>query len=527
MAVVEVSTQEKKNKTHKTLSTDKKYLDIFNALDKQNTGRIKKQEIVDTLNSAGISLKDPRLSSLRAAFSQISPEQGLDFKTFKKCVKHSILLIAKAISGELIIPDFTDLCHDIEDIYKKTKSLEGGNVADYIPQLKRVDPEKYGVSVCSIDGQRFDLGDTRDIFCVQSSCKPINYCIALESMGEEFVHKHVCHEPSGRGFNELTLTDSGLPHNPLINSGAIMTSSMIKPDLNIADRFDYVIQMWRDLAGGQIVGFNNAVYLSERQTADRNFALGYFMKEHNAFPPNTNLLEILEFYFQCCSIETTTRAMSVVASTLANGGVCPITEKQIFSPSVVKNCLSLMYSCGMYDFSGEFAFSIGLPAKSGVSGIVIVVVPNLMGFAVWSPKLDSHGNSFKGIQFCKELSNLYNIHNYDSLVSSYQNKKDPRRRKSDINNRDTMDLCWAASRGDLKNIQQMLASGLSLDRSDYDGRTPLHLAAAEGNLEIVSYLLAHSKTLNAKDRWGSTPLDDAKRGQHKKIVKYLEDNGGK
>lgn len=224
---------------------------------------------------------------------------------------------------------------------------------------------------------------------MQSCSKPITYCLALEEQGEEKLHKYVGTEPSGKTFNELTLNSHGLPHNPMINAGAIMCGALIRPGAAPSDRFDYVMSKWRDCAGNSKIGFDNAVYLSERQTADRNFALAYFMREKKSYPPDTNLLDILEFYFQCCSIETTTKAMSIIAATLANGGQCPLTGVQVFRPDHVKNCLSLMSSCGMYDFSGEFAFRIGIPAKSGVSGAIMLVIPNLMGMAVWSPRLEN------------------------------------------------------------------------------------------------------------------------------------------
>ena len=357
---------------------------------------------------------------------------------------------------------------------------------------------------------------------MQSSCKPINYCIALNNCEEAIVHQHVGHEPSGRSFNELTLNSQGLPHNPMINAGAIMTSSIIKPELNIADRFEYILNVWKTMSGGAHVGFNNAVYLSERQTADRNFALGYFMREHNAFPKNTNLQEVLEFYFQCCSIEVNTKTMAIVASTLANGGVCPLSGQIIFSSATVKNCLSLMYSCGMYDFSGEYSFSIGLPSKSGVSGVVITVIPNLMGICTWSPRLDSMGNSVRGIEFFKELVNMYRFHNFDSLVVDKNNKKDPRKNKKEEEYHRILDLAWASARGDIKQLKHLVARGVRLDTSDYDGRTALHLAAAEGRTEVVSYLISKNINLNPKDRWGSTPIKDAKLNGHLDIVQLLE-----
>jgi glutaminase len=500
---------------------------LFKTLDTASEGFIYKYNIIEACHQAGFGKEDQRLATMYSHLSQFRREDKVSLEQFIKISSACITLLYKIISGNLVIPSFPEFCRDIEDVFLETKDCQEGKVADYIPQLKRVDPKKYAVGVCSIDGQRFSLGDSSDIFCVQSTCKPINYCIALNTLDSQVVHRHVGHEPSGMGFNELTLNENGLPHNPMINSGAIMTSSLIKPELDIADRFDYVLQIWKNLSGGQHVGFNNAVYLSERQTADRNFALGYFMKEHNAFPEKTNLLETLEFYFQCCSIETSVNAMSIIAGTLANGGVCPVTGQQIFSPDVVKNCLSLMYSCGMYDFSGEFAFSIGLPAKSGVSGIVIVVIPQLMGVAIWSPRLDKNGNSVKGIEFCKKLSQRYNIHNYDSMLLLNQKKKNLHVRKYKKKNDTIQDLCWSASRGDLKRIQQMYASGIDLSQSDYDGRTALHIAASEGKDAIVSYLLAKNISETTKDRWGNTPLDDAKREKHKQVIKLIEEHGSK
>lgn len=235
-------------------------------------------------------------------------------------------------------------------------------------------------------------------------------------------------EPSGVSFNELKLNSHGRPHNPMINAGAIVCCSLIQREREFADRFDHVTNTWKELSGGEKTGFSNAEYLSERATADRNFALGYFMRENGAFPPNTDIVQTLEFYFQCCSIEANAEKLSVVAATLANAGVCPTTGRRVFSPETVQRCLSLMYSCGMYDFSGEFALTIGLPAKSGVFGALMVVVPNVGGFCIWSPRIDKHGNSVRGLTFCRRLVERFNFHNYDNLTG-LTDKKDPRRRQ--------------------------------------------------------------------------------------------------
>jgi glutaminase len=140
------------------------------------------------------------------------------------------------------------------------------------------------------------------------------------------------------------------------------------------------------------------------------------MRESGAFAPGVDLQQTLEFYFQNCSIEVDAEMLAVAAASLANAGVCPLSEDPIFAGDTVQSCLSLMSSCGMYDFSGEVAFTIGLPAKSGVSGALMVVIPGLMGICVWSPRLDEHGNSVRGIEFCSRLVAEYNVHVFDSLT---------------------------------------------------------------------------------------------------------------
>jgi glutaminase len=389
----------------------------------------------DALASAGLLPDDPRLAVFHEAIASCPDDRPLETATLLETLRSTststtaatLGLVERARSGRLIVPDFAGFSVDLRDIFDKTRPLEEGEVATYIPQLARVSPKHWGAAVCTVDGQRWGAGDTDIDFTAQSCMKPVNYCIALEEHGEEVVHQIVGREPSGRGFNELTLNKENRPHNPMINAGAIATCSLIRKGAPVADRFDHVMEQWRRLAGGRKAGFSNAVYLSEKEKGDRNYALGYFMKEKRVFPEGSDLLAILEFYFQCCSIEATCERMALVAATLAGGGICPLTGERILRPSTVRACLSLMSSCGMYDFSGEFAFSIGVPAKSGVSGALMVVVPNLLGLCTWSPRLDSLGNSVRGIAFCKELVSRFNFHIYDDMVGSLESKRDPRR----------------------------------------------------------------------------------------------------
>ncbi len=495
---------------------------LFDAIDSNKNGYISPEQFWNELKSHGILENDKRLKEIKNTFSRAYSEnqKGIDFDLFSNSINQSVLL-TKGLRGELVIPDFNGFCKQIIDIYNQVEGNMGGAVADYIPQLARVNPKQFAVSICTVDGQRFDYGDSDRNFCLQSTCKPINYCIAHEELGEDFVHNHIGREPSGRSFNEMALNNDGLPHNPLINAGAIMCSSLIDRKAPIADRFDKVMKTWSDLSGSDDIAFNNSVYLSERQTADRNFALAYFMSEKKAFPENTDLIETLEFYFQCCSIELKSPSMASAAATLANGGVNPLTGKKVFSASTAKNCLSLMNSCGMYDFSGEYAFKIGFPAKSGVSGAMLIVIPNVMGICVWSPNLDELGNSVRGVEFSKKLGERFNFHNYDSLINN-NDKIDPRKNKYENKIDNVIGLIYAASHGDVDEIKKIEAKGIDLNSADYDGRTALHLAASEGQAEVVEYLIRRKVNADVKDRWGGTPSKDAKRGKHKIIVELLE-----
>ena len=213
-----------------------------------------------------------------------------------------------------------------------------------------------------------------------------------------------------------------------------------------------------------------------------------------------------------------------MAATLANGGICPITGERVLRTDTVQNCLSLMVSCGMYDFSGEFAFSVGLPAKSGVGGGMIVIVPNLMGLCLWSPRLDTRGNPIRCIEFCKQIVLKFNLHNYDNL-SGVSEKNDPRiswtQKKAQVG-----ELIWAASKGDHGAIHRLIVQGFDQNASDYDRRTALHLAAAEGREQVVRYLVENGAEVNPLDRWNATPLDDAYKYEHKSVIDFLLINGG-
>lgn len=399
----------------------------------------------------------------------------------------------------------------IKKLYDELKEYNGGNVADYIPELAKVDPNKFSISVCKINGEQFNIGDSEDYFCLQSCSKPLSYCIAHDLLGRDKLHKKVGYEPSGQSFNAFILNKNGLPHNPMINAGAIMVSSQIGNGEEPSKRFNIIEKYYNRLAGYiSKTGFDNSVFLSEQHHADRNISLAYYMRENGAFKdkmsPN-QITEALNLYFQQCSTTINSKMGSIIAATLANAGVCPITSDEVISKDSVKDCLTLMYGCGMYDYSGQFSFEVGLPAKSGVSGCILLVIPNKFGICIWSPPLDEQGNSFKGIEFCKRFSKEMNLHIFHNIISNTISNEE-------LLKNNFIKLC---SEGKIDDIKKLIDK-VDVNCADYDKRTPLHLASAEGRLDVVKLLLDKGAKIT-KDRWGNTPLSEI---INKKDSNFLE-----
>ncbi|GAA1713424.1 glutaminase [Streptomyces yatensis] len=321
--------------------------------------------------------------------------------------------LAAPAGRDAVGTDFDGFTAAVADIHRRLLPDRRGRVAGHLPAPSQAGPDRFAVSVCTVGGQRFSVGDSRTPFAVQSVCKPVNYLMALDEHGPEVVHQHVGHEPGGHGFAAPTLTPDGRPPNPMTNSGAITTCSLLEPRHDPETRFARVLDTWRRLYGGTTAPeFDEEGLHSEKSTLVRDIALSHWLRELDALPPGTGLKETLSFYLTCCSIQLDTHALSA-AATLAGGGRNPVTGERVVSAVSVRRCLAMMAACGLYDSSVEFAYTVGLPAKSGVSGALMVVIPQVMGVCVWSPRLDGRGNSVRGVEFCRELVSRFAFHMYD------------------------------------------------------------------------------------------------------------------
>lgn len=299
----------------------------------------------------------------------------------------------------------------LDHLHHKLQDLSSGNLACYIPELAKADPSWFGISVVTVDGRSFDVGDVQQTFTIQSISKVFVYGMALEDYGREKLLKKVGVEPTGDPFNSHIRLDedSKRPDNPMINAGAIATTSLITGQ-DPADRLNRLLAMFERYVGHEVF-IDMSTFLSEKATGHRNRAMAHLMLNFGMVDPPID--EALDLYFQQCSVLVNTHDLAVMAATLANRGRNPVTGVQAVGGDHVRDILSVMYTCGMYNFAGEWAFRVGIPAKSGVSGGILAVVPNQAGIAVFSPPLDSHGNSVRGLKVFEALAQEYGFHLFD------------------------------------------------------------------------------------------------------------------
>ena len=302
----------------------------------------------------------------------------------------------------------------LNELHLRYRDHREGAVATYIPELARANPDWFAICVVTADGQIYEIGDADRQFTIQSVSKPFIYGLALEDHGREAVLSKVGVEPTGDAFNSIIKLDAtNRPHNPCVNAGAIATTSLIK-GADPTARLNRVLDLFGKYFGHR-VQVDMPVFMSERTTGHRNRAIAYLMLNFGMIPGNVD--QILDLYFQQCSILGTCRDLAVMAATLANNGINPVTKERAIESRYLRDILTVMYTCGMYDFAGQWGYSVGLPAKSGVAGSILAVVPNQLGIAVYSPPLDARGNSVRGIKVCQDLSREFGMHMFDAVLT--------------------------------------------------------------------------------------------------------------
>ena len=308
----------------------------------------------------------------------------------------------------------------LKNLLDQLTGLSTGQVASYIPELTKANPDWFGISLVTSDGVAYSVGDYEQRFTIQSISKPFVYAAALADRGRDFVSSRVGVEPSGDAFNSISLDhETGAPMNPMINAGAIATASLVAGDTPEA-QWERIAACMGSFMGREIT-VDMDVYRSESETGFRNRAIAWMLKNFGIIDGDP--MASLENYFRQCSVLVSCQDLAFMAATLANGGVYPLSGKRVLPLEHVERVLSVMASCGMYDYAGSWLYDVGMPAKSGVGGGIIAVMPGRFGIGIFSPPLDEKGNSVRGIEACKKLSKDFHLHvfnrpNTPSLVLS-------------------------------------------------------------------------------------------------------------
>ena len=279
-----------------------------------------------------------------------------------------------------------------------------GRVATYIPELAKADTSEFAICIAENDGNIVSVGDYTREFTAQSIIKPLILLLALMDNGEEAVRRLVGVEATGKPFDAFNYSDRALTCeniNPMINTGAIALWSIIKGE-TYAERFERLLDLAKRIAGSSSLYMDEQVYRSEKATGNKNRALVYMLKAYGLIHDDAE--DLLDCYFRACSIKVTVGDLARIGRVFANGGADPVTGERIFDKSYCHYVNAIMVTCGMYDGSGEFAINVGVPAKSGVGGGIMAVVPGRMGIGLYSPALDFKGNSIAGIKALERLS---------------------------------------------------------------------------------------------------------------------------
>lgn len=304
----------------------------------------------------------------------------------------------------------------LEELYQRHRGSIDERVVQYYvpgrgylaPDVVDQDPDTFGLALVTLDGDTHGAGAYDLPFPMQSVSKVFAYLLALEDHGRKHVMTRVGVEPSGDKFSSLVVDeDAHRPYNPMVNAGALVTADLIK-GADVVERVERVVDLMRRCAANDRLGVDWETYDREMLSADRNRGTAYLLRSGGMLEGRAE--DTLAVYLQQCSVSVTCRDLAVMGATLANGGINPLTGKQVSTRHHIRDVLTVMYTCGMYDFAGEWAYEVGVPAKSGVSGAILAPIPAKLGIALYSPGLDVHGNSVRGVDVCREISDRLGLH---------------------------------------------------------------------------------------------------------------------
>jgi glutaminase len=321
----------------------------------------------------------------------------------------------------------------LEELYRRYLLIGEEGVASYYesgrgyygPESAAEERDRFGICIVRTQGDAYQSGDHDRLFALQSISKVFVYGLALADLGRDHVLEHVGVEPSGDAFNSIVFDErNDRPHNPMVNAGALVTTDLIRGK-DPSEKFERILDTLRIYAGNESLAVDEDTFEAEMRTADRNRATAYLMRSNGMVSGDVE--SILALYLRQCSVRVTCSDLAVMAATLSNGGVNPITGERALPLHHVREVLSVMHTCGMYDAAGQWAFDVGVPAKSGVSGGIMAVVPGKGGIAVFSPGLDAYGNSVRGIGVCREISERLGLHVFateaeDALLGSIEHR---------------------------------------------------------------------------------------------------------
>ncbi|ESN93568.1 hypothetical protein HELRODRAFT_88521 [Helobdella robusta] len=465
------------------------------------------------LNKSGLKANDERLYSVYKKIEELKlknkglreEEIRINFNEMKDFLADNVFLIRQAFVNNMIVPHFSDFCVRVDDLYWACRRNLTGKITSHSKVLYGQKLESWAVSLCTIDGQRHSTGDYGTPVVLHTCCTPVNYALAINEHGANIVNQYISNEPIPRNKDVLYLSPSNVPQNPIDVAGALLVTSLLNVTQNSQQTFDRIVARYNEMSGrtSKKITWNRSFYIHEKGAELGMQAYAHHLKNNLCFPCGTDINETVDLLYKLYSIEMSSESLAILAATLANDGVCPITSERIFTSEAVQSTISIMLSCGI---SSHFSVKVGIPGVAGISGGVMLVCPGLLGAFLWSPPLNDQEVSVRGLQFSERLSEIFDLHYFSfskptAPTTSHQVEGFPGTQKLQNKSSSNVQAIFAASLGDIQALRSLHMMGHNMESPDYDGRTPLHLAASQGRMNVVKFLVEKCNVdISVRDR---------------------------